>query len=123
MTSLARLVSGSVLLATLSAFAAERRPMTFADLAAFHRVSDPQPSPDGKWVAFVVTDADVAENKTASDVWLVPTAGGEPRRLTSSPKHDRHPRWSPDGQWIAFNSNRGGDFQVWLLPVLLRGAG
>lgn len=117
MTSLARLVSGSVLLATLSAFAAERRPMTFADLAAFHRVSDPQPSPDGKWVAFVVTDADVAENKTASDVWLVPTAGGEPRRLTSSPKHDRHPRWSPDGLWIAFDSNRGGDFQVWLLPV------
>ncbi len=117
MTSLARLLSGSVLLAVLAADAADRRPMTFADLAAFHRVSDPQPSPDGRWVAFVVTDADVGENRTDSDLWLVPAAGGEPRRLTFSPKHDRHPRWSPDGQWIAFDSNRGGDFQVWLLPV------
>ncbi len=117
MTSLARASGCALLFAAASVFAAERRPMTFADLAAFHRVSDPQPSPDGNWVAFVVTDADVAENKTSSDVWLVPTDGGEPRLLTTSPKHDRHPRWSPDGKWIAFDSNRGGDFQVWLLPI------
>lgn len=94
------------------------RPMTFADLVAFHRVADPQVSPDGKSVAFVVTDADLAENKTNSDVWLVPADGSAPpRRLTSSPKHDRHPRWSPDGKWLAFESNRDGEFQVYLLPA------
>jgi dipeptidyl aminopeptidase/acylaminoacyl peptidase len=117
MTSLARLSSCALLFAAVPALAAESRPLTFADLAAFHRVSDPQPSPDGQWVALVVTDADVAENKTNSDLWLVPAAGGAPRRLTHSPKQDRHPRWSPDGRWLVFDSNRGGDFQVWLLPV------
>ena len=35
--------------------------------------------------------------------------------MTSSPKHDRHPRWSPDGKWIAFESNRGGKFQIYLI--------
>ncbi len=82
-----------------------------------HRVADPQISPDGSQVAFVVTDPLKAENRTNSDIWLVSTRGGEPRQLTNSPRHDRHPRWSPDGQWIAFESNRDGDFQIWMMPA------
>src|SRR5437879_5527060 len=70
-----------------------RRPMEFDDLVRAYRLSDPQISPDGKSVAYVVTKADKAENKTDSDIWLVPLAGGEPRQLTASPGHDRHPRW------------------------------
>jgi Tol biopolymer transport system component len=90
--------------------------MAFDDLVALHRLSDPQPSPDGRQVAFVITDADEPENRANSDIWIIASEGGTPRRLTFSPKHDRHPRWSPDGKWIAFESNRGGEFQVWLLP-------
>ncbi len=93
------------------------RPMTFEDLQAFHRVSDPQPSPDGQWIVYVVTDVEFADNRTNSDVWIVPARGGAPRKLTHSPKHDRHPRWSPDGKWIVFESNRGGDFQLYTLPI------
>ena len=93
------------------------RTVTFADLMAFHRISDPQPSPDGKWLAYVVTDMDMAENRGNSDLWLVPTAGGEPRRLTASPKHDRHPTWSPDGKWIGFESNRDGEFQIYVIQT------
>ena len=102
--------------ATIFPAIAAPRPMTFDDLVACHRLSGPQVSPDGKWVAYVATDADKAANKTDSDIWLVPADGGTPRRLTNSPKHDRHPTWSPDGRWIAFESNRGGDFQVWVIP-------
>ncbi len=91
--------------------------MTFDDLVAFHRISSPQVSPDGKWIAYVVADVNKAENRTDSDIWLMPTAGGEPRRLTGSPKHDRHPAWSPDGKWLAFESNRDGEFQVWVMPA------
>ena len=36
--------------------AGTKRPMTFADLMAMKRVSDPQISPSGKWVMFSVTD-------------------------------------------------------------------
>ena len=102
--------------ATVFSAIAAPRPMTFDDLVACHRLSSPQASPDGKWVAYVATDVDKAANKTDSDIWLVPADGGTPRRLTGSPKHDRHPTWSPDSQWIAFESNRGGDFQVWVIP-------
>ena len=91
--------------------------MTFDDLLAPHRVSSPTPSPDGRWIACVVTDVDKAANRGNSDLWLMPAAGGAPHALTASPKQDRHPSWSPDGKWIAFESNRDGEFQVWIIPV------
>ncbi|HKS36548.1 MAG TPA: S9 family peptidase, partial [Verrucomicrobiae bacterium] len=100
----------------IAAAAEQRRPMEFDDLVRAQRLSDPQISPDGATVAYVVTRADKSENRTDSDIWLVPLAGGEPRQLTASPKHDRHPRWSPDGKWIVFESNRGGAFQLYLIP-------
>jgi dipeptidyl aminopeptidase/acylaminoacyl peptidase len=97
--------------------AASQRPMEIDDLFQAKRLSDPQISPDGRWVAYTVTAVDQVENRTDSDVWLVPAQGGEPRRLTNSPKQDRHPRWSPDGKWIVFESNRGGDFQIYVIRV------
>jgi dipeptidyl aminopeptidase/acylaminoacyl peptidase len=93
------------------------RPMTVDDLLAVKTVSDPQVSPDGKWVVYVVAELDREAQKTNSDLWLVPVAGGEPRRLTTAQGADNHPRWSPDGKSIAFSSNRGGSTQVWLLPA------
>ncbi|HET7535934.1 MAG TPA: hypothetical protein VFJ90_05745, partial [Candidatus Didemnitutus sp.] len=97
--------------------AAVARPIELEDLFRFKRVSDPQLSPDGKTIAYVVTEVLKHQNTTQSDIWIVPAAGGEPRRLTSSPQHDRHPRWSPDGKWIAFESNRDGSFQIWVMPA------
>lgn len=91
------------------------RPMEIEDLFRFQRLEDPQVSPDGRWVAYVVSVVDKAENRSNSDIWLVPLTGGEPRPLTNSPKHDRHPRWSPDGQWIVFESNRGGSSQLYTI--------
>ncbi len=91
--------------------------MELEDLFRIKRVSDPQVSPDGKWVAFVVTTVDKAENKTDSDVWLVPASGGEPRQLTNSPKHDRHPRWARDSRQLVFESNRSGAFQLYIISL------
>src|SRR6266550_2324318 len=70
-----------------------KRNLEFDDLLRAQRLSDPQVSPDGKSIAYVITRSDKAENRTDSDIWLVPQAGGDPRQLTTSPKHDRHPRW------------------------------
>src|SRR6266536_465935 len=104
--------------AARTGFGAEpKRPLEFDDLLRAQRLDDPEISPDGKSVAYVVTRADKAENKTDSDIWLVPLAGGQPRQLTASPKQDRHPRWSPDGKWIVFESNRGGAFQLYLIAA------
>lgn len=91
-----------------------KRPMELDDLFRVKRVSDPQLSPDGKWVAFVITEVDKPNNKTNSDIWIIPSDGGEARQLTYSPKQDRHPRWSPNGKSIAFESNRNGTYQIYV---------
>ena len=93
------------------------RPMTIDDLLAIKSVSDPQISPDGESVVYVVSELDRATDKTDSTLWLIPTAGGEPKRMTTAPGTNNHPRWSPDGKTLAFVSSRGGSAQVWLLPV------
>lgn len=94
-----------------------QRPMQLEDLFTIQRVGDPQISPDGKTVAYVVTVVDKEANRTNSDIWLVPVTGGAATQLTNSPKHDRHPRWSPDGKSILFESNRNGSMQLYLINV------
>ena len=93
------------------------RAMTVDDLLNVKSVGDPQVSPDGKLIVYVLSELDRATDKSNADLYLVPILGGEPKRLTTSPGADNHPRWSPDGKSIAFNSSRSGSRQVWILPV------
>lgn len=96
----------------------KKRPMQIEDLFRFQRISDPQVSPDGKQVVYVVTAIDLPGNTTCSTLWLA-TSDGEtpPRQLTTTTKKDGHPRWSPDGTQILFHSNRSGDNQLWIIAV------
>ena len=43
--------------------------------------------------------------------------GGTIRRLTDHDYTDRYPSWSPDGQRIAFDSNRDGNFEVYVMDA------
>ncbi len=56
--------------------AGAKRPMTFADLMAMKRVSDPQVSPSGKWVMFSVTEVSLEKNTKVTNLWVVPMGGG-----------------------------------------------
>jgi dipeptidyl aminopeptidase/acylaminoacyl peptidase len=92
-------------------------PFTAAEMMKLRRLSDPQVSPDGSQVAFALTEIDLEGGKRNTDLWLVPVAGGESRRITTNPASDSRPRWSPDGTWIAFLSTRDGGSQVWALDL------
>ncbi len=93
------------------------------DLYDLRFVGDPQPSPDGECVAFVVAEADAVKGKEyRSRLWIVPTDGNEPPRpLTAGTKKDTAPRWSPDGSQIAFVSTRADDDTPHLFVLDLRG--
>src|SRR5712671_834035 len=110
-------LSAITLLACASlAFAQERR-FTIDDLLKVRRVSDPQLSPKGDLVAFTITDVDQATNKSTTQVYVVPIAGGATRQLTNDEHSSASPRWSPDGEKLAFVSARDGESQIWTIDV------
>lgn len=110
------LALGAVAVSLVGAAAQELKPMTPDDVMSLRSVSDPQISPDGKWVAYVVSAVDMKENAANADIWVVSTAdGAQPYRLTSSKKSDNEPRWSPDGKRLAFVSAREEKPQIFLI--------
>jgi dipeptidyl aminopeptidase/acylaminoacyl peptidase len=105
-----------LLLLIAAPLAAQKRAITFEDYIALKAVSDPQLSPDGKWVAYTVSTPSLEDNRNVARVWVVEVATGQARQLTGGPGSDRQPRWSPDGKTLAFISTREGGAQVWVLP-------
>lgn len=108
---IARSVCVSVLVATGVASAQDNGPKrwTVDDVLAVKGVGDVAVSPDGKRIAYVVTERNVESNVNNSDVWVVSVTGGDARRVTSGPKADRAPQWSHDGSWLAFLSDRASN--------------
>jgi dipeptidyl aminopeptidase/acylaminoacyl peptidase len=104
-------------LALLVAAPAAAGPFTATEMMKLKRVADPAVSPDGKWVAFQVTEVELPSGARNNDLYIAPVAGGAPRRLTSHPKSDTRPRFSPDGRRVAFVSNREGSSQVYVLDL------
>jgi hypothetical protein len=101
----------------MSAGAPQQRPITFRDLISMRRISDPQISPDGKWVAYSISTPDLEANHSVKDIWLVSTDGrGEPKQLTQN-GGDTRPRWSSDGKQLAYLSVRDGVQQVYVLTM------
>jgi dipeptidyl aminopeptidase/acylaminoacyl peptidase len=94
-----------------------KHPFTFDDFISLGRVTDPQVSPDGKMIAFVITYQNKVENKSNSNIYLIPVAGGQMQQLTNAKGGNNTPRWMPDGQSVAFISTRDGEAQIWMVPV------
>ncbi len=96
-----------------------KRDLVVEDLFQIKDVSDPQVSPEGKWVAYSVTSTSLKEEKSESQVWMIPFAGGNAIPMTAKGNSASRPRWSPDGTYLAFLGARGeAKAQVWLLNRL-----
>ncbi len=96
---------------------AQKRAFTIADLYKIKSVNDPQISPDGKQIAFVVTEYFLEKGESNSEIYLMNADGSNLRQMTNNPAGDFHPRWSPDGKYLLFVSTRNEGAQAWLLPV------
>lgn len=69
-------------------------------------------SPDGRFIVYTdrVIDEDLG-------LFIIPSAGGEPKPVASHPEVDKWPRWSPDGTHIIFLSNRHGSMALWGIAI------
>ena len=94
----------------------EKRRISAEDVVKIKYVEDPQISPDGKLIAYVVMSANPMDKGYDRDIYMVAADGSETVRLTRGGKNSS-PRWSPDGSQLAFVSSRNERPQIFILPV------
>src|SRR2546430_6719831 len=76
---------------------AQKRAITIDDYLALKSVGNPQLSPDGKWVAYTVTEQSLKDNRGITRIWLADVASGAVRQPTAGPGPDRPPRSAAPG--------------------------
>ncbi len=105
-------------ISTVDVATKEIKPVARTSAAEFA----PLYSPDGRWVAYTVSD-DPPTYAGSADIAVVPASGGPPRKLAET--IDRMPRggradligWAADGQGILFTETRGTVTRLCLLPL------
>jgi len=81
---------------------AARRPIAETDLLKLRWIADPQISPDGRQIAYVLVTVNEKEDRYETSLWCVAAEeGATPRPLTNGTR-DAAPRWSPDSRILAF---------------------
>jgi dipeptidyl aminopeptidase/acylaminoacyl peptidase len=121
------------ILATTVLFLSTNLPVCAADTPAIRRaprpddfynmqiVTDPQVSPDGKWVAYVVSTNDRGADESRSAIWMVSWDGTQQVPLTN-PAHDiSSPRWSLDGRYLSYMAIPAGSDKSQIMLLDRRG--
>lgn len=97
----------------------EKHPLTFDDYWKLKGLSDAQLAPDGKTVAYTLSQLDPETDKDTSAIWLLDLSNGHARQFTSGEAVDSQPRWSPDGSKLLFVSTRHeGKPQLFVIPLV-----
>lgn len=95
-----------------------RLPFGYADVFGLEWVTDPQISPDGRWIVYVRRAMDIRNDEVTKSLWLMASDGSVHRPLSNAANSGSLPRWSPDGKriaWIAADGARGSQiFMHWL---------
>jgi dipeptidyl aminopeptidase/acylaminoacyl peptidase len=101
---------------------AQTRPIQLDDLPKISSVSDPQISPDGKSIAFVVSRVNLEQDRSDRQLVLIDIATGAQHVLTYDRKGVGSPRWSPTGDRLAFEAVdttmvKDPKLQLFILPL------
>ena len=83
-------------------------------------------SPDGHSLAYVVGNSQYIDNVALGNhavcsIWVVPAAGGTPRRITDDRSLNVSPAWAPEARALFFVSNRDGGRDVYAVPITQSG--
>ena len=104
------------LFALIAPFLLAADRLTIEKSMQVRELQDPQFSPDGKRIAFIMQEP-VKDRAMLRHIWLYDVSTHETRQWTTSAKSESSPRWSPDGQTLAFLSDREDSQQIWLMPA------
>ena len=105
-------------LAVAGSAAAQKPVPTVDQMVQLKRPSGAAISPDGRYVAYTVREADWDENTFDTEIWLADSQAGTTRQLTRAKKSSSSPAWAPDGKTLAFASDRSDKRQVYLIDPL-----
>lgn len=97
------------------------RTLTPDDLYRVQDVSDPRVSPDGQWVAYVLTSSDRNADEARSAIWMVRWDGTQRLALTGAADGTGKPKWSPDGRYLAFVATPAGSDKGQIMLLDRRG--
>ncbi|NQV76963.1 MAG: PD40 domain-containing protein [Lutibacter sp.] len=94
-----------------------KKAIAIDDLMKLKSVSNPQISPDGKWIAYVTSEMNLKKDKAETQLWMIPAQGGEAIPMTSKEFYSSsEPRWSSDNKYLSFLAAiPEGKTQVWTL--------
>ena len=122
-TMLLTLVAVIVLAVSLPAEQAAIRRFGFDDFSKVRRVADPQFSPDGASIAYVVSTPSLEENRHVASLHRLEVANGRSNLLVSGAKYVglSFPRWSPNGRQIAFLASVVGQSTTQIFTVPSQG--
>ncbi|MEP6896254.1 MAG: S9 family peptidase [Chloroflexota bacterium] len=84
----------------------QKKSIALEDLYRMQVLSGVRISPDGEHVIYTLQRVERETEKKYSNLWVVPTSGGEARQFTQGDQSDVMPCWSPDGSQVAFLSKR-----------------
>jgi len=82
---------------------------TIDELISLKTLGGAEISPDGRWIAYSVREADFEQNDYISQIWLANAGTGKTFQLTQGDKSASRPQWSPDSKWLTFTTGREGD--------------
>ena len=92
-----------------------KRNLTIEDILKLKSVREVKISPDGKWVAYTVSENDLKKDKSFKRIYMIPTSGGEAVAISGEDYSASQPRWSPDNKYLSFLASKGENAktQVW----------
>lgn len=93
-----------------------KRPLTIDDIMQLKTVKDVEISPDGKWIAYSISEMDLKKDKSLKRIYIIPIDGGEAVAITGKGYSASSPQWSPDNKYLSFLASKSEDekTQVWI---------